>query len=51
METELSFLVNFKILTAYHHKLFLNISNVACLFFFVGDAEMTQPVGIKCIAI
>ena len=51
METELSFLVNFKILTAYHHKLFLNISHVACLLLFVGDAEMTQPVGIKCIAI
>ena len=30
-------------MTAYHHKLFLNISRVVCLFFFVNDATMAHP--------
>ena len=29
-------------MTAYHNKLFLNISHVVCLF-FVNDASMTHP--------
>ena len=30
-------------MTSYHNKLFLNISHVVCLFFFVNDAAMTHP--------